>query len=122
MEIDSKLKRAVLAYMATNLLSCSELDTIYHAFIRADENGYGVLSREHMLQLLSDLNSHIGDVDNIFGMFDLDSDGVIGYTDFLCMGLYERELTDPNKLTEIFHILDRNHDRFVTVDDLKEVL
>lgn len=120
-----KLKDAVYTFLATNVISQSEMKSLRETFQAVDINSDGRLSREELLNLFSKYNPETQaheEVEKILLDVDSDKSGFIDYSEFIkaCMN-YERAINKSN-LKLAFQAFDVDGSGSISANELKEVL
>jgi calcium-dependent protein kinase len=117
---ESKLQRATLAFIVSQLMSSDELNTLQNVFRDIDKNGDGMLSVEE-IQLAMENYTIFNDRDikTLVSRVDLDKNGFVNYTEFLSATVdWKSEMTRA-RLEAAFDAFDSDHNGKISLDELK---
>jgi len=98
---DSKIKQALLAFIATHLSKEEEKRDLDKIFKIIDIDGDGQLSKKEIFQCYQD---HFGipisseELESMFAKIDLDGNGTIDYTEFLSASVNQKNLLTDEKI------------------------
>jgi calcium-dependent protein kinase len=98
---DQKLKQATFAFIASQLLSKNEKESLAKIFKALDKNGDGKLSKEEILDGYENyFGKHLdhGDIEKMFDAIDIDQSGFIDYSEFVVASMNEKSLVTNEKL------------------------
>ena len=106
-------------------ISEEEEEAMKAAFEQCDENGDGVIDKKELRNLLK---KHLKrrrpptkkQLARIMKEVDLDGDGVISYKEFRVMIINRKR--KQNVLLELFLVVDKNRDGYITRDELFETM
>ncbi|CAG9329859.1 unnamed protein product [Blepharisma stoltei] len=118
-----KLQQAVLAYIASQLITEEETEEIRKAFIAIDENGDGKLSAEELKQGFE--KASIGkdiNVEEILANCDTDYNGYIDYNEFLTATLDWHKALSDDRLQATFNAIDTDKSGTLSVSEIKNFL
>jgi len=119
---DCKLKKAVLAYMASQL-SENEIVELGKIFLSLDANGDGTLTLEELTDGLSKLpDFDPKEVKAIMASLDTDKSGRVDYTEFLAATMERSLYLKEERLYTAFKLFDKDGSGTITAKELKEVL
>merc|ERR1712110_751874 len=121
----STMQQATFAFIASQLLSKTERDSLSKVFKAFDKNGDGKLSKdevkegylEHYGKLMSD-----DEVDAMFDSVDTDKSGFIDYSEFVVAAMNEDQLTSSEKLQAAFKMFDKDGSGIISGDEIRDVL
>jgi calcium-dependent protein kinase len=124
-KVESTMKQATFAFIASQLLSKQERDGLAKVFKAFDKNGDGKLSiqevkegyLEHYGKVMSD-----EEVETMFNSVDTDRSGFIDYSEFVVAAMNESQLTSNDKLQAAFKMFDKDGSGIISADEIKEVL
>jgi len=122
---DSKLKQATFAFIASQLLSKNEKESIDKVFRAMDVNGDGKLSKEEIKNGYAEyFGKSLSDeeIDEMFDKVDADGSGAIDYSEFVVATMNEKNLLSNNKLQTAFKMFDKDGGGSISVDEIKQVL
>ena len=120
---DCKLKQAVCAFIASQILTRREKDMIDSLFRTLDTNCDGKLSREELrlgFEIFQGKDLAEDDLDDIFRRVNFCGSGVIEYSEFVVASM--QDLFDETKLRAAFNIFDKEGKGYLTSDCIKEVI
>lgn len=117
--------RSCLLVVAARL-GTADLEALGAAFLGADVDGDGKLSREELTEALGTVSSGWWwdpavevDVASVFEAADLDRSGLLGYTEFVAACTYARHGSTEELVRKAFHALDADRDGRIAVRDLR---
>ena len=96
-----KLKRATLAFIASQLVSKDETKDLEKMFQQLDKNGDGNLSKQEILEGYEEVFGipiNAEDVNKMFKEIDIDGNGTIDYTEFVMATMNEKTFMTNEKL------------------------
>ena len=120
-ESESKLHRATLAFIVSQVMSSDELGGLKKTFSLIDKDGDGMLSRQEIKEAME---THTGfsekNIDLLISKVDLDNNGLISYSEFLAATInWENELS-RERLEHAFHAFDTDHNGKISFEELQE--
>lgn len=120
----SKIKKGAFSYISSKL-SNSELEELIEQFNIIDKNRDGVITLKELKESLSNISKKENDssftdyIKSIFNEIDLDSNGLINYSEFIACSINHKKYMDKNFIREAFKVFDfEKQDKF----SLKNVL
>jgi calcium-dependent protein kinase len=119
------LKAATFAYIAGQLISKQEKDSLARVFKAFDTNGDGKLSME---EVKVGYETHYGitmsdeEIERMFRSVDSDNSGFIDYSEFVVAAMNEKQLTSNDKLQAAFNMFDKDGSGVISSDEIKDVL
>jgi calcium-dependent protein kinase len=122
---DQKLKQATFAFIASQLLSKSEKESLARVFKAIDKNGDGKLSLEEILEgydLFFGKSMDKHEIEDMFKRIDSDGSGFIDYSEFVVAAMAEKNLVTNEKLQSAFRMFDKDNSGFISADEIKEIL
>eukprot|EP00511_Aplanochytrium_stocchinoi_P007376 CAMPEP_0204831178 /NCGR_PEP_ID=MMETSP1346-20131115/10058_1 /ASSEMBLY_ACC=CAM_ASM_000771 /TAXON_ID=215587 /ORGANISM="Aplanochytrium stocchinoi, Strain GSBS06" /LENGTH=411 /DNA_ID=CAMNT_0051961999 /DNA_START=576 /DNA_END=1811 /DNA_ORIENTATION=+ len=122
----NELKKATFAYIASQLVTKTERESLAKIFRAYDKNGDGLLSNEeircgfenHYIEGLDSPES----IEAIFNEVDIDGSGNIDYTEFIMAAMNRNELLSKDRLAAAFQMFDQDGDGSITWKEIKQVL
>ena len=119
----SKLHRAALAFIVSQVMSSDEMAALRDTFTSMDKNGDGLLSREELTEAIGALSGDVAiNVENLLKTVDEDGNGCINYTEFLTAATnWEKELS-RERLHAAFKEFDKDGSGSISVTELVEAL
>ena len=121
----SKLKQATFAFIASQLLSKQERESIDKVFRAMDTNGDGKLDKKEIKNgYLEYFGKTMSDeeIDEMFDKVDVDGSGAIDYSEFVVASMNEKNLLSNNKLQSAFKMFDKDGGGSISTDEIKQVL
>lgn len=117
----SKLHRATLAYIVSQLISSEEVSKLRETFTAIDSNGDGLLSADEIKKAMSSLTGELAaNVGQILNQVDEDGNGCINYSEFLTAAInWEKELS-RERLHQAFKDFDKDGSGSISVSELLE--
>lgn len=92
----SNLKKIILNYIVSQLVTNEELNSLREVFEKFDKNGNGKITKDELLQgFLEFSDEGAVDIDKIMQECDVDQNGFLDYTEFLtAAGSWKKSLTE----------------------------
>ena len=120
-ETESKLQRATLAFIVSQLMSSDELGNLRDVFREIDQNGDGMLSEEEIRNAMTNNTGFSEEnIKELIAKVDLDKNGLVNYSEFLAATVnWENEMS-RERLEEAFKAFDADHSGGITVDELEK--
>jgi calcium-dependent protein kinase len=122
---DSKLKEAVHVFLASQVISNSELAIIRKNFQILDVDGDGKITRSELFSQYSKLmkiDEARRVVDEIIANLDQDGDGNIDYTEFLISCYDLQKSISVQQLEIAFKMFDSDDSGTITLDEIRNTL
>lgn len=122
---EEKIKQATIAYIASQLLSKKEKESLSSVFKAFDENGDGMLSKEEIKNGYEKVFGYSINEEQINSMFkavDLDGSGYLDYSEFVVATMNEKNLFSEKKLKAAFKMFDKDDSGLISKDEVKESL
>ncbi|MCQ2818500.1 MAG: EF-hand domain-containing protein, partial [archaeon] len=119
------LQKATLSYISHQLSQSNELKRLTEEFNKIDKNKDGVLSKEELIDCLSQVYSKeiaLQKVDDIFNEIDFNGDGTINYSEFIAVNTKKENVNSIENLRKAFNLFDLDGNGFITIDELKETI
>lgn len=104
------MKKATLAFIASQLVSKEETKDLEKMFQQLDKNGDGKLSKQEILEGYEEvfgININEEEVEKMFLEIDIDGNGTIDYTEFVMATMNEKTLLSNEKLQHAFNMFDK---------------
>lgn len=97
---DQTLKLATLSFIAAQLLSKEEKDSLTKVFKAFDRDNDGKLSIEELQNGYAEQGNKISteEIQKMFDLVDSDHSGFIDYSEFVVAAISDKALTSPEKL------------------------
>lgn len=120
-----KLQRAILTFIASQILNQEETSELSQHFRQIDEDGDGKISK---LELLKEYEKRFSkaraaeEVNKIMAQVDTDSSGFIDYTEFIIATMTKEKLLSKKNLERSFKAFDKDNSGKITLDELKDFL
>ncbi|CAG9324500.1 unnamed protein product [Blepharisma stoltei] len=119
----SKLQRATMTFIASQLVSNDEIAHLRDTFQSLDENGDGKLSTSELKNGFSKLPGHINiDVNEMMNQLDADGNGFIDYTEFLTAAINWSKTLNKERLLAAFKHFDKDGSGKISLEELREAL
>ena len=120
-----KLQKAVMGFIATQMLNTSQTSCIKSTFERLDLDGDGRLSKQELIQAYSRVTSEpqaIYIVESLMEDVDADKNGFIDYTEFLTAAASIKALLTKCNIKAVFHMFDKDQSGKISITELKAAL
>lgn len=120
-----KIKQATVAYIASQLLSKKEKESLSSIFKAFDTNGDGMLSKDEIKNGYDKIFGQVineEQVNEMFSSVDIDNSGYIDYSEFIVATMNEKNLFSEKKLKAAFKMFDKDDSGFISKDEVKESL
>merc|ERR1719233_1819477 len=87
-----------------------------------DKDGKGIINKKDLKNLLNEMKVDLTDeeLNDIVNDIDLDGNGQIEFAEF--KKFMTREITEAQRLKEIFELFDSDGDGFISIPELKQTL
>ena len=121
----TKLKDAVLTFLATQSLTLQDTKELRDVFRSIDKNGDGKLSQEELFNKYKETMGAAEareQVERIMEEVDTDRNGFIDYTEFLKASLDQRKLLSKRNLSEAFSLFDQDGSGTISAQEVRKVL
>jgi calcium-dependent protein kinase len=115
-----KLKKAVLAYIATQLNE-KETNSMKQMFSQIDKNQDGFITMEELQSTLSKCKSKV-EIEEIMKTLDMSSTGKINYSEFLAASMDHNVFLKKEYLVNAFNEFDKDKNGKITSSELKDIL
>jgi calcium-dependent protein kinase len=122
---EQRLKKAIIAFIAAQLVSSEQTRQLTAAFKALDRNGDGRLSRGELVAGYTQLmpaEAAIEQVSEILKAVDFDGDGYIEYSEFITGSLNKQVLLSRSNLELAFKTFDRDGSGSISLKELKAAL
>jgi calcium-dependent protein kinase len=118
----SKLHRATISYIVSQVISSEEVEKLREVFRSIDKNGDGVLSPQELKDALNNFLGISTNAENLIKKIDADGNGDINYSEFLAAAIdWEKELS-KERLQSAFNLFDKDSNGSISVKELTEAL
>ena len=121
----SKLQRAVIRFIASQLLTASEKGDFINIFKTLDSDAVGKISeaelRTHWRNIFNEELSE-EEAHQIMIRIDTDRSGFIEYSEFLVAAMDRKKLLSPEHLEAVFQAFDSDKNGKISAAELKNVL
>lgn len=122
---NTKLKRAVLSFIVSQLISQQERQELNRVFTFLDTTGDGRLNTQELsvgLHRATGLSISENEVDGILKQIDTDNNGFIDYSEFIMSAMPRTQLLSPERLRSAFDTFDTDRNGVISRAELKETL
>jgi len=122
---EEKIKQATIAFIASQLLSKKEKDSLSSVFKAFDENGDGMLSKEEIkngYEKVFGYSINEEQINKMFKAVDLDGSGYLDYSEFVVATMNEKNLFSEKKLKAAFKMFDKDNSGAISRDEVRESL
>ncbi|OMJ67933.1 hypothetical protein SteCoe_34771 [Stentor coeruleus] len=122
---DFKLQKAVMCFIANNLMGQEEKTELSRAFKYLDTKGDGKLSEDDLYKACTKvIGERISkdDIKKILKEIDVDGSGYIDYSEFLIASMNREKILSAERLEMAFKAFDSNGCGKITGEDIKEIL
>lgn len=121
----SKLQRAVIRFIASQLLSASERNELSAIFQSLDSESAGKINKVELInywtKIFSDPLSE-AEADLIMNRIDTDKNGYIEYSEFLVAAMDRKKLLSVEHLEAVFKEFDKDKNGKISAIELKSML
>ena len=117
-------KKTTLTFLASRIPE-DQIESLRKAFIKIDKNGDGVLSKQELVEGVSQVpncNIREEDWDLVIQLMDSNNNGNIDYTEFIAGCMQSYVYLKENNLKNAFEYFDKDGNGTITLDELKESL
>lgn len=119
----SKLHKATLSYIVSQMMSTEELSSLRDLFSSLDKNGDGLLSAEELKEGASRFSVEFAEnIEKIINKVDEDKNGHINYTEFLVAATNWQKELSRERLQAAFEVFDKDKSGGISVEELVETL
>ena len=121
---NSRLKRAVCAFMGAEMLTKEEHAKAHSVFDKLDIVHDGVLNRHEVkagFLLAFQMVLSEDELDDLFRRVDMDRNGSVDYTEFAVACMSEKELLTPDRLKRAFARFDQHKRGFISKQELRNL-
>lgn len=120
-----KLQRAVIRFIASQLLSQGEKNELNAIFKSLDTHGDGKITEQDLMtychKIFGEQLSQ-EEIHNIMLRIDTDNSGYIDYSEFLAAAMDKKKFLSSQRLEASFHAFDRDNNGKITAQELKHIL
>jgi len=121
-QTESKLKQAALMYIATQVMSVQETESLRHLFVEMDEDRDGKLSPAEVGRMIDRAKLLFRvDISTIMSESDFDHSGFIDYTEFLTAATDWKRVLSNYHIEAVFKAFDRDHSSKIELGDIQRV-
>jgi calcium-dependent protein kinase len=122
----TKLQKAAMMFIVTQLMTKEERDQLTDVFIAFDKNGDGKLTHEELIsayKFISD-NKLVAsrEIEELLKETNFDKNIKINYSEFLVAAANKKKLLTLENIKEAFAAFDVNKNGYITPEELKTVL
>ncbi|CAG9334375.1 unnamed protein product [Blepharisma stoltei] len=122
---EQNLQRAVLTFIASQLLHNEDSKQLSEAFRNLDKNGDGKISREELLEVytgIMGLEAASEEVEKIMQQVDVNDSGYIDYTEFIMATAQREKMINQMNLEAAFKVFDSDESGKICAQELKSLL
>ena len=120
-----KFQRAVIRYIASQLLSQMDKNEYISIFKALDKHGTGKITEDELIPYCKKIFGDSftdEDIHSIMSRVDTDNSGFIDYSEFIAAAMDKKKLLSEEKLEATFKAFDRDHNGKITAQELKYFL
>ncbi|OMJ90441.1 hypothetical protein SteCoe_7137 [Stentor coeruleus] len=118
-DTQSKLQRATLAFIVSQVMSSDDMGNLRNVFKEIDTNGDGLLSKREIRKALENTTGFSdNDIDMLINKVDLDQNGKVNYSEFLAATIDWNKEMSSERLTQAFRALDADHSGKISKEEL----
>ncbi|OMJ71185.1 hypothetical protein SteCoe_30681 [Stentor coeruleus] len=115
----SKLQRATLAFIVSQIMSSDDVGALQNVFKEIDSNGDGLLSKKEIRKALeSNTGYSDNDIEILISKVDLDQNGLVNYSEFLAATVDWNKEMSRDRLVQAFKALDADHSGKISKEEL----
>ena len=121
----TKFQRAVIRFIATQLLSQEERNELSSIFKSLDTSGDGKINEEELTQYCQKIFGAAlseEEIHRIMVRVDTDRSGYIDYSEFLAAAMDRKKLLSVERLEAAFHAFDKDNNGKISAEELKLML
>jgi len=122
---ETKLKQAVLTFIASQIVADGETKHMKEVFKSIDTDGNGRLSKEELIAAYSQSmpeEEARATVEAVMSKVDADKNGFIDYSEFCLATTSEKVLLSKGNMESAFRMFDKDGSGSITVAELREML
>ena len=120
-----KLQRAVIRFIASQLLNQGEKNELTSIFKSLDASGDGKITEQELVVYCNKIFGEsltAEEIHNIMLRIDTDNSGYIDYSEFLAAAMDKKKLLSSERLDAAFQAFDRDSNGKITAQELKYLL
>lgn len=121
--VDTKMKEAVCAFIASHLLTKEEVQPIDKVFQALDTQHDGMIRRYELKQAIYRVYHKLitdSELNKMMKNLDLDGDGTLSYSEFVMAAVSTKDLLSHSRLQKAFDLFDTQKKGYITHDELRE--
>ncbi|CAD8060675.1 unnamed protein product [Paramecium primaurelia] len=126
----SKLKQALLTFMACQMIQQHEVEDLQKLFKELDTNSDGTVSKDELKKAFQDkimnkdyfVESIEEKIENLIQQIDINQSGKIDYTEFIIASLQQQRLITEEKIKQTFKILDIDGDNYISKAEFQRAM
>jgi calcium-dependent protein kinase len=115
------LQDSVLKFYAHNLVEVEEIKKIKKFFIEIDSNGDGMLTKEEVENVMTDLGRK-EDAQKIFEMMDYEKNNIISYEEFIKALIDRKQLKSEANIKRCFEAIDTKQNGKLSLGEVLDVI
>jgi calcium-dependent protein kinase len=123
--LTSKLQRAVIRFIACQLLTSVEKKELNEIYKYLDAEGHGKISKDQLSTFWMKILGNRLEEDEVSGMMtrlDTDKNGFVEYSEFIVAAMDKKKLLSSERLDAVFNAFDKDHNGKISAFELYDML